>query len=127
MKVRMILIAGLLVVTWGCGSRASAPAGPSPAPAPAPGGSGSPVSIPSGASFLTRAAYAPNPVVIAPGGRVTWTNNDTTSHTSTSDTGTWNSGGIAPGQSFSRAFPSAGSFAYHCAFHPGMIGVVIVQ
>jgi plastocyanin len=24
-------------------------------------------------------------------------------------------------------FPSAGSFAYHCTIHPGMVGTVTVQ
>jgi plastocyanin len=58
---------------------------------------------------------------------VTWTNNDTVAHTSTADNGQWNSGSIAPQGSFSRMFPTAGSFTYHCAIHPGMVGTVTVQ
>jgi plastocyanin len=58
---------------------------------------------------------------------VTWTNRDVIAHTSTADGGAWNSGTIAAGGTFSRTFTSAGSFPYHCAIHPGMIGTVTVQ
>jgi plastocyanin len=58
---------------------------------------------------------------------VTWTNNDSTTHTSTSNNGAWNSGGIAPGRSFSQTFQTAGTFVYHCSIHPGMVGTVTVQ
>jgi plastocyanin len=76
---------------------------------------------------MTTTAYAPNPIVVSAGGTVTWTNNDTTGHTATANDGSWNSGAIAPGGKFSRTFASAGTFAYHCTFHPGMIGTVTVQ
>lgn len=85
------------------------------------------MSIVQGSISLTTTAYAPNPVTVAPGGTVTWTNDDSIAHTSTGDGAAWNSGSIAPGAKFSRAFPSAGTFTYHCAFHPGMVGTVTVQ
>lgn len=66
------------------------------------------------------------PVVVTAGTTVTWVNNDNVTHTSTSDTGVWNST-LAPGASFSMAFPSAGTFTYHCAIHPNMVGTVTVQ
>jgi len=84
-------------------------------------------SIVRGALTMTATAYAPNPVTVAVGGAVTWTNNDTTTHTSTGDGGTWDSGNIAPGATFTRTFSSAGSFRYHCTIHPGMVGTVNVQ
>lgn len=84
-------------------------------------------SIVRGALTMTATAYAPNPVTVAVGGAVTWTNNDTTTHTSTGDGGTWDSGNIAPGATFTRTFSSTGSFRYHCTIHPGMIGTVNVQ
>jgi plastocyanin len=34
---------------------------------------------------------------------------------------------MAPGASFTQTFSTAGSFPYHCSFHPGMIGTVAVQ
>jgi len=85
------------------------------------------VSIVRQASTLTNTAYAPNPISIAAGDTITWTNNDTEAHTSVGDDGSWNSGNIAPGASFSRTFPTAGTFAYHCSIHPNMIATVTVR
>ncbi|MCC6895443.1 MAG: hypothetical protein IT321_21655 [Anaerolineae bacterium] len=39
----------------------------------------------------------------------------------------FNSGFLAPGQSYSLTFAEAGVYAYLCHVHPGMSGVVIVQ
>jgi plastocyanin len=76
---------------------------------------------------MTTTAYAPNPAVVSVGGSVTWTNNDTKTHTATANDNAWNSGPIAPGGQFSRTFPSAGTFQYFCTIHPGMVGTVTVQ
>jgi plastocyanin len=74
------------------------------------------------------AAFGVNPLHIAVGTTVTWVNQDTVPHTSTSDTGAWDSGTIAPGQSFSHHFPAAGAAAYHCSIHgaASMSGLIIV-
>jgi plastocyanin len=64
---------------------------------------------------------------VSVGSTVTWTNNDTVSHTSTADAGGFDSGILGPGAAFSKTFQSAGSFTYHCAIHPGMVGTVTVQ
>jgi plastocyanin len=69
----------------------------------------------------------PDDVNVAVGATVTWMNTDSVSHTSTSDASGWNSGIVAPGGQFSFAFQTAGTFRYHCAIHPGMIGTVIVH
>jgi plastocyanin len=118
MSLRIAGAALLIMMTMGCGSSTNATTGPT---------NGTPVSIVSGSSTLSTTAYAPNPITVAVGGTVTWTNNDNTAHTATDDGGAWNSGSIAPGGSFSRTFPSAGSFPYHCTLHPNMIGTVRVQ
>ena len=88
---------------------------------------GTPVSIVRGATVLTTTAYSPNPITVAVGATITWTNNDTTSHTSTGVNAVWDSGSIAPGASFSRTFPTAGTFSYLCTIHPNMVGTVTVQ
>ena len=121
MNLRMLFAAGL-IAAYGCGS-SSTPSAPTTTPTP---GNGTPVSIVSGSSFLTSTAYSPNPVTVAVGGSVTWTNNDNTAHTSTANNGAWNST-IAPGGQFTMTFPSAGTFPYHCSIHPGMVGTVTVQ
>jgi LPXTG-motif cell wall-anchored protein len=73
--------------------------------------------------------FSPATVTIKVGDSVTWTNNATDPHTSTSDTGVWDSGTVNPGASFTHTFNSAGTFPYHCSFHVslGMVGTVIVQ
>ena len=87
------------------------------------------VSIPAGAQGQGPAAYGVNPLVVAMGTTVTWTNNDSIAHTTTSDTGVWDSGILAPGQSFSFTFASTGTFPYHCAIHgaASMSGTIVVQ
>src|SRR4030088_2289571 len=69
--------------------------------------------------------FSPNPIRITAGSTVTWTNATAPTHTSTSDTGAWNTGNIAPGATSSAvAFPTAGTFTYHCAIHQSMVGSV---
>ncbi len=119
MNIRLTIAAGALIASAACSS-SSSPTTPS-------NGSGTQVSIVSGSSALTTTAYSPNPVVVAVGGTATWKNNDNVAHTASANDGTWGSGSIAPGASFSRTFPTAGSFLYKCTIHPGMVGTVTVQ
>lgn len=122
MLTRFAAVTALVLAAAACG-QSSSPTNPSPMPS----SSGSTVSIVAGASTKTSNAYAPNPISVSRGTTVMWMNNDTVTHTSTSDTGGWNSGAIAPGASFNFTFQSAGTFAYHCQIHPGMVGTVSVH
>ena len=72
-------------------------------------------------------AFNPSSLEISPGITVIWTNNDGTTHTITSDTGSFNSGSIAPGQSWNKTFDAAGEYDYHCAIHSSMKGKIIVR
>ena len=87
------------------------------------------VNIPMNAMGMGPAAYGVNPLVVKVGTTVTWVNKDTMSHTSTSDTGVWDSGVLASGLSFSFQFSSAGTFPYHCTIHgaASMSGTVQVN
>ena len=123
--IRVALLSVVAATAFACGSYDS-PSTPTPMATANPT-SGPTVSIVSGSSTMTTTAYAPNPVNVAVGGTVTWVNNDNTAHTSTATGGVFDSGMIAPGGNFSRTFPSAGSFPYHCTIHPGMVGTVNVQ
>jgi plastocyanin len=123
MRLRIAFVVVLLGSSLACGQ--STPAAPSPTQSAA--SSTVAASIVTGSSTLTTTAYAPNPVVVAVGGTVTWTNNDTKTHTSTADGGDWSSGPIAPGGTFNMTFASSGTFPYHCTIHPGMVGTVRVQ
>jgi plastocyanin len=63
---------------------------------------------------------------VAVGTTVTVTNDDSTTHTWSSEDGTFDSGSIAPGESFEFTFDTAGTFAYHCNFHASMQGTITV-
>ena len=76
---------------------------------------------------IANFAFDPNPVSVAVGDTVTWTNNDGVPHTVTANDGSFQSGTLQPGQSFSFTFTAPGSFAYHCEFHANMSGQVDVS
>jgi len=75
--------------------------------------------------------FNPGTVTVPVGTTVTWINNDPQGlpHTSTSDSGLWDSGNMAVGQSYSHTFNQPGTFAYHCTLHQaqGMTGTIVVQ
>jgi plastocyanin len=72
-------------------------------------------------------AFDPASVTIKAGDSVTWTNQDSTTHTVTADNGEFKSSDIAPGATFTFKFEKAGTFAYHCSIHPTMKATVVVQ
>jgi plastocyanin len=94
-------------------------AAPTEEAAAAPAGNQVAVSI---VNFL----YDPSPVNVAVGDTVTWTNNDTVPHTVTANDGSFQSGTMQPGATFSFTFTGAGTFDYHCEFHANMSGQVVV-
>jgi plastocyanin len=79
--------------------------------------------------MVAPTTFLPAVVTVVRGQSVTWTNSDTTSHTTTSDTvGIWDSRTVPPGQTFSFTFTTAGTYTYHCTIHGKlMIGTVVVQ
>ncbi len=63
---------------------------------------------------------------VAVGTTVVVTNADSTTHTWSADDGTFDSGALAPDESFEFTFTEAGEFAYFCNFHPSMTGTIVV-
>ena len=97
---------------------------PTPKPAvitPKPKSVPQPVSI-----SIQNFAFSSGNLTVAAGTRVTWTNKDSMGHTVTSDSGAFDSGSLANGASYSFTFDQAGTFAYHCAFHPSMTATIVV-
>ena len=125
---RLVLVSAILLAASACGGGYSAPSPvPTPSPTPAPVASSTPITIPVGASTLGNRAFNPAQLDVAVGTTVTWTNTDSTAHTTTSDGPGWNSGTLQPRAQFSTTFSDAGTFRYHCGIHPDMVGTVVVH
>ena len=75
---------------------------------------------------IANFAFGPDALTVSAGTTVTWTNYDTSPHTVTANDGAFDSGTIAPGETFTFTFESEGSFDYICSFHPNMTGNITV-
>lgn len=86
------------------------------------------VSIVPGALNPPSKGFSPDnlTLVIGVNNTVTWTNNDSTIHTVTANDGSFGSGYLNPGSSYSYTFTKPGVFEYHCQLHPWMVGYVTV-
>ena len=71
-------------------------------------------------------AFNPTSLNIKKGTTVTWTNEDSVTHTIVIE-GVFDSGKLSNGQSISYNFNQSGTFAYHCSIHPSMKGEIVVQ
>ncbi len=71
-------------------------------------------------------AFRPKSLTISAGTKVRWVVREGT-HSTTSNTGLWDSGVLSQGEAFGRVFRKAGTFKYHCSVHPSaMRGVITV-
>jgi plastocyanin len=77
---------------------------------------------------ITDNEYSEASLSVDAGTTVTWVNEGTNTHTVTADDGSFDSGDLEPGDSFSYTFDDAGTFDYHCEYHgdEGMTGSVEV-
>ena len=71
-------------------------------------------------------AFSPQVLEIPVGTTVTWTNNDTSQHTATANDGSFDSGILAQGGTFSFTFDTPGTYDYICSLHPNMTGQIVV-
>jgi plastocyanin len=76
---------------------------------------------------ISRFAFVPKEVTIAPGTKIVWTNHDETPHTVTSEDKAFSSKGLVTDDKYEYTFSREGDFAYHCTVHPYMTGVVHVR
>jgi plastocyanin len=122
--IGLVLLAQMLTV--GCGKGASNSANPS-APTPAPvNASPADVTITIGSNSGAQ-SFAPSPAAVKVGQTVAWRNADAISHTATADSSAFDTGTIAPGATSAPiTMRTAGSFGYHCQFHPSMVGTMNV-
>lgn len=92
------------------------PGGGDPAPPP-PASGGSTVNI------IDR-SFQPPALTVADGATVVWNNLDG-SHTVTANDGSFDSG-IFDSGTYSRTFPSTGTYSYFCTLHTEMVGTITV-
>jgi plastocyanin len=103
---------------------------PSPTPAPKPAPKADALVKPKTVVVeMKDNAFSPQIIAITAGDTIVWKNVGANNHTSKGIRNgplVWNSGNVAPGQTYSRTFTAVGRFGYSCGIHAGMTGEVIV-
>ncbi len=72
-------------------------------------------------------AFVPRSLTVVRGTKVTIVNDDDDAHTATATDASFDSAGLDAHESWSHVFTKPGTYAYFCALHPYMKGVVIVR
>jgi plastocyanin len=98
----------------------------------APGGSGSPTTAggsgAAGAVTLKGIAFVPSTLAATAGEKITFTNQDSVTHTVVSDSGTTlKSESLGNGATYSVTISQPGTYAYHCGIHASMKGTITVS
>jgi len=75
---------------------------------------------------MKNSNFSPASLAVTTGSKIIWTNDDNTVHTVTATDGSFNSGDIAVGSSYTKTFSSAGTFNYHDDHNTNMTGVLII-
>lgn len=76
---------------------------------------------------IANMAFNPADITVQTGTSVTWSNDDSLPHTVTALDGSFDSGILDPGASFSWTFAAPAEIAYQCQLHPIMQGSVTVE
>jgi uncharacterized membrane protein/plastocyanin len=77
--------------------------------------------------LIKQMRFNPPTQTVDTGAVIEWKNDDIFSHTVTADNGTFDSGLIAPGQSWIMTANDAGTFRDHCRPHPNMAAILVVS
>jgi len=76
---------------------------------------------------MQNIAFSPNSATVKVGEKVTWTNDDSTDHNVTAQSGaSFKSKDFGNGGTFSFTPDKAGTIKYVCTIHPGMDGTLTV-
>ncbi len=79
---------------------------------------------------IANFTFAPSTLSVPAGSTVTWTNTDGVVHTVTANDGSFDSGGLAEGDTFQMEFDAPGTYGYYCVPHgapgSGMFGTIVV-
>jgi plastocyanin len=86
-----------------------------------------PASAATTAVQIKSSGFAPASVTINENDAVKWTNTDTKNHQVVANNGSFASGILAPGKSYTHAFGNGGTYHYHDGLHPTLKGTVTVK
>lgn len=126
----IVLVAVAILVLVGVGAALAVPLQPSLARSSATATAVGNVIMPAGVGGNNKLNFSPSVITVIVGvnNTVTWTNEDTSIHTVTATDGSFNSGNISPGTSWTYIFSTPGNYSYYCVYHSGwMRGTVIVK
>jgi plastocyanin len=77
---------------------------------------------------MQNIAFDPKAVTVKVGQKITWTNDDTTDHNVTADSGAdFKSDNFGKDGTFDFTPDKAGTIKYECTIHPGMTATITVQ
>jgi plastocyanin len=77
---------------------------------------------------MQNIAFDPKAVTVKAGQKITWTNDDTTDHNVTADSGAdFKSDNFGKDATFDFTPDKAGTIKYECTIHPGMTATITVQ
>ena len=74
--------------------------------------------------YIQNSSFNPAELMVVVSGTVLWINNDNMVHTVTANDGSFDSGDLQSGASFSYTFNVNGPHYYRCKYHPEMTGLV---
>ncbi len=111
-------MAGVVRVFGANGATPPPPAHTTPPPTPPP--------VARGELELRDVAFVPASIRVSPGTTLTWVNTGAAPHTVTDRAGSFNSGILARGARWSRAFNAPGTYQLLCAIHPDMHATLVV-
>ena len=76
---------------------------------------------------ISKFAFSPKEITVAPGTTVVWTNHDQTPHMVVARDKSFASTGMDTDDSYRFTFTKTGDFSYFCTMHPFMTGTVHVR
>jgi plastocyanin len=124
MKSRIFMFSVLVMIALlaaACGTASTPGASPTTTQAPSNPASGGTQEV-----KIANFTFDPPSLTISVGTTVKWTNEDSAQHTATADDGSFDSGQLSKGQSFTFTFTKEGTFTYICADHANMKATIIV-
>ena len=115
----------LLVMVAGCGGATGASTSTSSSPSPAVAAAAATIMVVPDPT--TIGTYMPAAVTVKAGDTVAWDFQDINPHTASSDMAVFSSLPSTKGKTYSYKFTKPGTYKYHCAIHPEMMGTITVS